>query len=127
MKYLAFLELLAANLGLVKPLFDLAQTFFAAPTWKARWEAIKAIGDVLVPVIDKDPGLVVTTGDVAVMSAEAQAEYDAKVLEIEQLICAEMAYQPAGPSEVTAQAWDGSKLRKIFAMIEVLLPLLLAK
>lgn len=125
MNYLAFLKLLAANAALLPRLFELTREIFAAPTFGEKWAVIVKIGDLLLPAIEQMPGGVVSK-DVATMSDDELRDYNAEVSDVERDVLAKLQEQAAADASLHAQAWDGARLKKIWGVVEYLLPLLLS-
>lgn len=112
--YKTWLTFLLSHLNLLPLLAAAVEGVVSATGVVAKWEAVKAVGDILAPVIGE------LTGPQAA-STETEAELESKVV-------AAFAAQPATAEGVHAAAinWDGSRLRTIWKFLEPLLPLLIA-
>lgn len=107
--YRFFLKFLYANLEKLDDLMALAAEFAGAATMQARWEAIKKIGDLFASA--KEP----EDDAIAAFQTETDEALEAKVL----------AAMQASGNGYSAQAWDGSRLRRIWDTIQPFLPILI--
>ncbi|TWT38704.1 hypothetical protein [Blastopirellula retiformator] len=104
MTYFQFLHLVGSNLDVVEPLAGLIQHRQTVSGIQARWNVDKEIGDLLVPRIAQ-----LQRESESVTAAEAPDETTAETVLLEKL-----AKRPS------AQAWDGSRLRRLF---EIAMPI----
>lgn len=125
MNYRAFLQWLLSHADLIPQLFKLATDVFSAPTLLDKWNSLKSIGNLLVPVLDDMPTEIVTTSEVTLTAME-EADLAAEIEELELAIVGELQHRGSACGKMTALAWDGSKLKKLFEVVQLVLPLLLS-
>ncbi|MFI4876964.1 MAG: hypothetical protein ACIALR_16545 [Blastopirellula sp. JB062] len=111
--YLDFLRFASSNLDLIVPIVSLAKQRETAEGFAARWSIDKQIGDLIAPRLDELSGATVSTS------------FDASAME-SHLVTYVSDSQPGGDT-VSATAFDGRKLRKIFEAIVPLILLIGAK
>lgn len=97
--YVIWLRWLLGHLGSVQQLIALASAVVSAADLPSKWQALKDLGDVLVPILDDFP-----TVEPAAMSITALADAQA---------------------ELKAAGVDLEQLEKLFPVFEMLLPILL--
>lgn len=103
--YANFLKFLVGNLDKLDDLMQLAADFASAVTLEARWEIIYEIGKLFLAAketADQDAVTAFQADDIAALESQINAKL------------AETGY--------AAQAWDGTRLRKLF---DTLLPVLI--
>ena len=110
--YRKFLQILLGNLDKLDDLMALASEFAAAPTLAARWDVIYQIGKLFL-AMDIPEGEISTFADLDIAALEDKIQCE----------LATKGY--------TAQAWDGTRLRKLFdnllpVLIQIL-PVLIAR
>ena len=117
--YLALLTWLASHAAMARELMALAQELSAAVGIPAKWEAVKRMGDLIVPAIGDFPTLAMEAEATTVPLADIEAA-EAKLLAVVQ-----GAPQGAQEGGATALAWDGDKLIEALKLLMQYLPLLL--
>ena len=109
MNYGTFLRWALSHLSLLGDLLPLI-TALATGTFAERWEALKKIGDLLVPVAETFP--TVSTATVA------------DEVELEANLVTALNDQPHAAG-IDFSKWDGHRLKAIWAVLGPLLPLLI--
>lgn len=79
---LAWLRWLASHAGEVPAILGAIQEITTAADWRGKWEAIKALGDVLIGILEDAPIGVqpLIEGDVQALIAVEEARFDGSLL-----------------------------------------------
>jgi len=115
MNFAQFLKLLQTVLAFAPNLGTLLNTLLTGKTWN---EKLAIVGTLIDTILANLPAAKACIEANAVMALDAEQE-EALVFET----CGLFRRKPAG--EVDADAFDGTKLKAIFALLQPFLPLLL--
>lgn len=113
LSYGRFLKILLGNLELVPVIVTAVSRLTSAPTALAKWdEGIHPLGQIVAGDVDE------------FLAPEAAALDEVHVTSLECELCERLNGQPTAAG-VSAAAWDGSRLKKLFGALVTYLPLLL--
>ena len=108
--YKQFLFWALAHLQVLQTLASQVQAVIAGETLAEKWNAVKGIGDTLLPALNDLP-------------VGAFAEQDEAAME--SAICASINEQPRAAG-IDFSKWDGHRLAAIWKVVGPLIPVLLA-